>query len=511
MVISKIYYPMNTVGTAQSSFVHDTGAPIDGIRELLSNALSSTHLAILANVRPLQKIVTVMINAGDKGNEIWIEDDGLGFKHFTRNIGNQITNDEEKKLDDRLRKDPEYIGKFGVGMNSAISLSQTCEIEIRSVGYDEERGWTSGFIVERMLREDEYGNRLIHTTEPYPADSKYILPHIGARITIKNVLSGYTIEKLRLAISQWFYRKIYDGWKFRIVNAKTEAEFWVQPKPICCKHERVIGVLSNGWEVYADLHEHEDSESYFEFGYDVLIKKVVVHFERFDFQARGYVMCHGLLPLITRTGIRNDDQSLYTEFKEIVKQHCIERGFKRIGQKKHNKPKNIKKLSEVANDLVINFFKIHDKLIPPQLRTILSSSIMPSDTQADKGNNESKITAKNKQRSESTVEKRGRYKKHNHRRRKPKEGQNNTHKIDLGMSNKADPNMPWLWIDTVESTIVVNLSYPDSPAYRMTVGGDKYDEQMWTTIMKMAVVRLAYGPYCDTALKLAKFDDPTSD
>lgn len=508
MTVSKVYIPMDVVGTAQVAFARDLyDNPIDGIKELCSNALSSIHLALLTThptVRQMPKIVFITVNTGKNWNDLTVEDHGLGFKNFLKNIGNEITNDEEKEETDKLRNDPDYIGKFGVGINGALALSQTDEIEIRSVRMDE-HGRTSGFITERKIKKDQYGTERIHYTLPEILDSKYILDHVGAKITVKNLKPGYTTKRIGDAIGAWFYRKIFDGYKFLIRDAKTDLDWkTIQPKAICVKHQKQIGTLSNEWPVYSELHANEDAASDIEYCYDVLTKKVVVYIERLEFQASGYAMCHGLMPNLGRSGIKNDEESLYDEFKEIVRQECIRQNFKPRVHKHTNKPKHAKKFTEIAADLISEFYKNHPTLIPPELKAILLPDILAGDSKPIRGwEKKPEPTIEEEEITLPTGEKQKR-KKHKHHKRTPV-GEGDNRKISLGMTQKSDPSMPWNWIDVRESVIVINAAFPTSPAYRMTFGGETMNLEAWTVLMKVAIVRNAYGPRCDLAMELTKF------
>ena len=164
--------------------------------------------------------------------------------------------EEEAKIIEERRADPNYIGKFGVGINGLLSLSSTGELEIKSVSVDK-YGRTSGFICDLVFMSDALGNKVPHYSDPENIDSKFIMNHPGCCITVRNLKKGLTKTSIINYLSKVFYRKIYEGYKILVADFESDkyyTEVGIRDD-ICCKCETQIGVLSNGYPVFADLHD----------------------------------------------------------------------------------------------------------------------------------------------------------------------------------------------------------------------------------------------------------------
>ena len=109
-----------------------------------------------------------------------IRSTALGWESINRvrRQGIIAATEEEAKIIEERRADPNYIGKFGVGINGLLSLSSTGEIEIKSVSIDK-YGRTSGFICDLVFMSDALGNKVPHYSDPENIDSKFIMNHAG--------------------------------------------------------------------------------------------------------------------------------------------------------------------------------------------------------------------------------------------------------------------------------------------------------------------------------------------
>ena len=207
-----------------------------------------------------------------------------------------------------------------MGINGLLSLSSTGEIEIKSVSIDK-YGRTSGFICELVFMSDALGNKVPHYSDPENIDSKFIMNHPGCCITVRNLKKGLTKTSIVNYLGKVFYRKIYEGYKIWVADFETDnlhngkVHYSIVPpkEGACCNCETQIGILSNGYPVFADLHRLRDRNATPDI--DFLIKKVGgICSLPLDRMAKGYVWTAGILPKMGRDNVRDDEESHLQNF-----------------------------------------------------------------------------------------------------------------------------------------------------------------------------------------------------
>ena len=514
---TKVYHTREAQGTAVSGFIEDLYNPREAIKEAVSNGFNWIHKAIQAGYLTGPKPVVIRLHDGISRNDIQIEDPGLGFESFTKvqKSGALATTQEEADELARRRDDPDYSGRFGVGLNGMLALSEKGEIEIRTVHVDE-LDRTSGFICTLNFVKDELGNKIPQYSDPEVLDSKYIMNHTGCIITVFNAKKGLSAKTLDAYLSKVFYRKLSEGYRIIIRDLRGDniSHPVFIPEGVCCdhSHEIEIGPLSNGYPVYAHLHTIENGDANAKStNIDILIKKIGgFGLLPIDRKATGYVWTSGILPQMGRGTVRDDPESPFAELCELVDKYCELMGIPRASEDHTNDTtKNTKQLKDTVSQIFTKFFAKNPHLLPPEMKAKIAMDPLDAQkTKPEKGWDKNKEKEKEEEENQKPdkVKKRGRpkkkYIKHKKHKRQLILSDGEDSKVSLGVDKRSVRGAEVCWIDPVASELIINSAYPNSAIYRMCFGKGIMNMEHYTTYALMAVIKLGYRDQVLTAGQL---------
>jgi hypothetical protein len=345
------YVSRPVIGKAKTIFAKGLYSDLnDAIREGISNSMSWMHIAHTAIA---QRNVYITMNVGNT-NDLWIEDFGPGIADYEKfkYIGHD-PNDEAHSM--RI-KDPEFISQMGIGINSLLWLSKDNTVKFYSVSLDKENR-KNGLIATLMMNNED----IFFIDPPERPDSQYVLDHIGLRVVIKNS-RDIPINKIRQYISRKFMLKLKDYPVF-IKDAKKDQGYTriLPSTDFCTKHMTTLFHLSDGTEVRGDIHNVDDMMSS---KISLCIKKVENSEIIPEHMGRGIITCNSpkLEFKADRSGMIEDEDTLYPELKKLLEQWMENSGFHKPTIQEKPKIKNEKGLEDVLSDIFVSLSDLYPDL-----------------------------------------------------------------------------------------------------------------------------------------------------
>jgi hypothetical protein len=463
----------DVVGSAKRIFALVHTNPKWGVIEGMLNSMT----AMRKNTS--KKEIYITLKVGNTGDTQW-EDYGTGITNYEYLEGKMgyDTTTEEYHVN---QKDPEYLNKMGIGINSIANLSKSGIVEFHSVTLDKE-GRPNGLIATYVL-DKTTGIGAWQVPAEHP-DSRYVLVRkgtdiqTGVRVLVKNA-KEYPPKIIIGFLSEILARKLKQDYKIYVRG--TEYGEYVQvhaPDDFCSKHEEIIGQVHHSelgiFPVYADLHPTDRAE---QAETEVLIKKVKMGSYDSEYLQRGYVGCDALDFKPDREGIIIDEYNeMYRKFKEIVDGYSIRQGFDKKSTPPMNSIKNEKKWIQKAQEMVLKYYRRNDNDALLQLESIKQQSELTGvptmgkikrirhrcpDGQHWDATLMKCVPAQQVQ-HEETGEPKKKYNKHKHRGRKPKLSdkydEESIPRLHLKRGKKGNDRLIVI-LDEKESTLWFNTSH----------------------------------------------------
>jgi hypothetical protein len=310
-------------------------SPVVAWREAVSNACDAMRYSD-------EKIVKVYTNVNGDGV---IEDWGTGIEdheHFQRFIG--IGRTRENINPDVKARDDKEIGRFGVGKNSYLGLSKIKVVQFFS--HANKAGKKSGTIVT-LIQEPK--GEIKYVNPPEYMDSTDVLPHRGMKVVICQLIKPMNTHKLIEYLSKRFALKIARGYKIYVDDILVK-----KPESFDSKHQPVLFSLDNGIEVYGNL-KHVDKPR--NENIDILVNQVYIESVDFEWKVEGWVNCDELELTTSRDGISTDENTVYPEFMNKLKDHLSKHYDPRDTQQLEST--NEKEWQKIASQAIMQYFKTY--------------------------------------------------------------------------------------------------------------------------------------------------------
>ena len=437
----------------------------------------------MARVPAHMKKVMISINVGDN-RDCMAEDFGPGIQNmnkFTTERGH--AKDEEFE---RRRRDPEFIGLFGWGVVSSLGLSEEGRVEFHN------SSMVRGNITKSMttLRYDKDEGDGYEPIEAYA-----LIDHLGLKIIVKRLKGEFTKKLIMEFLAETFARK-FPEYKIFVRDALTDGEEFSlveRPETFCSAHEVQIGVLSNGYPVFVDLHRAENVE---ESKVDILVKKVKMDIYQSDHLIKGYIWSDGLEFGADRAKILTDEEYLFPEMKRLVENFCEQQGFEKRVKSADNRVKNEKRIKERALDFLKKYRKLNPNEIVPSLRGVPTPNEEDNATeeQFEGWLNKNKKKKKKEKETESDLEKviqeiTKATSRNQHRKRKRIQkiiSDDNNAEPDLDIKRSSEPGKekPMIFINLASSTLLINTAHECSNL----LSDERHNLKLWDTMIAWAVV-----------------------
>jgi hypothetical protein len=201
---------------------------------------------------------------------------------------------------------------------------------------------------------------------PERPDSQYVLEHVGLRVAVKNA-RDIPIKKIKQYVSRKFMLKLKDYSVF-IKDAKTDqGHTRILPSTdFCTKHMTTLFYLSDRTEVKGDIHNMDDM---MDSKISLCIKKVENSEIIPEHMGRGIITCNSpkLEFKADRSGMIEDEDTLYSELKKLLEQWMEDNGFQKPTIQERPKIKNEKGLEDVLSDIFVSLSDLY-----PDLSTLIS-------------------------------------------------------------------------------------------------------------------------------------------
>ena len=339
------------IGKAKTLFAKGLYSDLnDAVREGLSNSMSWMHIACT----PIeQRNIYITKNVGNT-NDMWIEDFGPGITDYEKfkNIGH----DPNDEIHNERMKDPEFISQIGIGINSLLWLSKDNTVKFYSVSLDKENR-KNGLITTLMMNKED----IFFLDPPERPDSQYVLDHVGLRVTVKNA-RDLSIKRIIQYVSRKFILKLKDYSVF-IKDANTKQEYTriLPSTDFCTKHMNPLFHLSDGTEVRGDIHNVDDMA---DSKISLCIKKVENSEISLEYMAKDVITCNSpkLEFRADRSGMIEDEDTLYPELKKKLEQWMEDNGFQKPSVQEQSKIRNEKGLEDVLSDIFVSLSDLYPDL-----------------------------------------------------------------------------------------------------------------------------------------------------
>lgn len=254
-------------------------------------------------------------------------------------------------------KDPEFISQIGIGINSLLWLSKDNTVKFYSVSLDKENR-KNGLIATLMMNKED----IFFLDPPERPDSQYVLDHVGLRVVIKNA-RDIPIKKIIQYVSRKFILKLKDYPVF-IKDTKTDQEYTrILPSThYCTKHMNTLFHLSDGTEVRGDIHNVDDMTA--DSKISLCIKKVENSEISPEYMAKGIITSNSpkLEFRADRSGMIEDEDTLYPELKNKLDQWMVDNGFLKPSVQEQPKIRNEKGLKDVLSDIFVSLSDLYPDL-----------------------------------------------------------------------------------------------------------------------------------------------------
>ena len=310
--------------------------PIVAWREAVSNACDAMRHSD-------EKVVKVYTN--EQGDGI-IEDWGTGIEddnHFQRFIG--IGRTRENVSADVNSRDDKEIGRFGVGKNSYLHLSKIKLVQFYS--HSNKDGKKRGMIVT-LLQEPK--GKIKYVDPPEYQDSTDVLSHRGMKVVIRQLMKPMTTNKLIDYLSKTFALKIARGYKIFVDNTQVK-----KPDTFDSTHQSVLFRLDNGVEVYGNLTNVDKPKNE---NIQILVNQVYIESLDFEWKVEGWVNCDDLELTTSREGISTDENTVYPEFSNKLRDYLSKNFDLRDTQQIESTYE--KDWEEVASQAIMKYFKLYN-------------------------------------------------------------------------------------------------------------------------------------------------------